>query len=187
MKEVLKSFIPLFITVTCLSLLVFICCQQIYRLSANDPQIQMAEDAKIYLSGGGSYSFTDQNKTEMSQSLAPFLMLYDKDKKLISYSAVLHGNPPVLPVGVLDNAKKKGETRLTWQPEEGVRNATVVVYYKGIKEGYAAVGRSLTEVEKRIQMLTIYVAAFWLGTNIMLFAAIWFLNSNLFLKSKKLH
>jgi hypothetical protein len=119
MKEVLKSFIPLFITVTCLSLLVFICCQQIYRLSANDPQIQMAEDAKIYLSGGGSYSFTDQNKTEMSQSLAPFLMLYDKDKKLISYSAVLHGNPPVLPVGVLDNAKKKGETRARRKVCEG--------------------------------------------------------------------
>ena len=58
----------------------------------------------------------------------------------------MHGTVPDYPVGIFDYVQKKGQDRVTWQPEAGVRMATVVVPYKN---GFVMAGRSLTEVEKR--------------------------------------
>jgi hypothetical protein len=49
-------------------------------------------------------------------------------------------------VGIFDYVKKNGQDRVTWQPEPGMRLATVVVPYE---KGFVMAGRSLTEVEKR--------------------------------------
>ena len=43
---------------------------------------------------------------------------------------------------------RRGEDRLTWQPEPGVRSATVVVHYQGAQAGFVMAGRSLREVGK---------------------------------------
>jgi hypothetical protein len=183
--NVLKTFIPLAIVITLFCLLVFWALQQNYRLNANDPQIQMAQDAADYLKDGGPVSFASQSKLEMSKSLSPFLMLYDSNKKLVDYSAVLQGKPAAIPTGALDTAKKLGENKITWQPQRGVRIATVIVYYKGTKEGYALVGRSLKEVEKRIDMLLYGVIATWFITIVLTLISVWYLNNSFNLKLKK--
>jgi len=53
---------------------------------------------------------------------------------------------PVYPTGVMDYVRKNGQDRVTWQPEVGIRMATVVVPYNN---GFVLAGRSLTEIEKR--------------------------------------
>jgi len=77
----------------------------------------------------------------------------------------LHGKTPKLPQGVLAYTKAHQQDRLTWEPQAGVRIAAVVMYYHGLNQtGYILVGRSLREIEKREQMLTVQVVAGWLIT-----------------------
>lgn len=185
MKQTVKLWFPLFITFTLIYGFIYWALQQNYRLNANDPQIQMAVDAGTYLSGGGNYTFNDNGKTEISKSLAPYLILYDKDKKLVSYSGVLHGKAPELPDGVLDHAKNKEYSKVTWQPEDGVRSAVVAVYYKGIKEGYAVVGKSLREIEIRETLLLQGTIIAWILTVIASFATVFVITNNF--KIKKSH
>jgi hypothetical protein len=83
---------------------------------------------------------------EISESLAPFLMIFDESGKTLASSANLNGVLPAYPVGVLDYARQNGQNRVTWQPEAGVRMATVIVSYN---KGFVMAGRSLMEVEKR--------------------------------------
>jgi hypothetical protein len=136
-------------------------------MGANDPQIQMAEDAPSQLNAGMSMdSVVPSTKVEIFESLAPFLMVFDQSGKTLASSATLQGASPAYPVGVLDYARQNSQNRVTWQPEAGVRMATVVVSYKS---GFVMAGRSLTEVEKResqveslsgLAMLGIWAATF---------------------------
>jgi hypothetical protein len=147
-----KAWLPLGVAIVVLTGLVYVIVQQNYRMSANDPQIQIAEDIAAAIAKGqpadGIVPAT--GTTEISQSLSPFVIIYDDNGKLIGSSAILNGKNPSYPTGVFDNVKKSGEARVTWQPEAGVRMATVVTRYTGTASGYVIAGRSLKEVEKRI-------------------------------------
>ncbi len=146
--HIIKSWLPLAIATAGLCGLVYLAVQQSLRISANDPQIQMAEDAASALDGGASVeSIVPAVKVELASSLAPFIIVFDNSGNVTGSSAVLHGATPVYPSGVLDYTRQKGEDRVTWQPESGVRMATVVVRYRN---GFVMAGRSLREVEIRI-------------------------------------
>jgi len=84
---------------------------------------------------------------ELATSLAPFIIVFDDSGNVLASSATLHGAVPVYPSGVLDYTRINGEDRVTWQPENGVRMATVVIRYD---TGFVLAGRSLREVEIRI-------------------------------------
>ena len=51
-KQVLKTWLPLAATVTLVCFIVYGTVQQTYRSNANDPQVQMAEDAVSALERG---------------------------------------------------------------------------------------------------------------------------------------
>lgn len=160
----------------------FTLAQQVMRQSANDPQIQIAEDTAAVLPTGDEPKFLTDNASniiDMDKSLAPFLITFDNNGKLLVSTAKLNGTTPVPPAGVFAYAKAHGEDRITWQPAKGVRIAAVVAYYGGQREGYALVGRSLREVENRIAKLQNLAFWAWLATTI--FAII----SSLFLDSRK--
>jgi hypothetical protein len=115
--SIIIKWLPTTIITAGLCGLVYLTVQQALRMDANDPQIQMAEDAVSALNGG-----------------------------------------------VLDYMRQHGEERVTWQPEKGVRMATVVVRYD---KGFVLAGRSLREMEIQISniekisgiaMLTIWAA-----------------------------
>lgn len=155
---------------------VYVVTQQVLRIGANDPQIQMAEDMATQLSSGsGTSLFALAPKTDIAASLAPFYMIYDQNRQLVVGTAVLDGNSPVLPPGVLSNAKTDRENRLTWQPRGGVRIAAVVVKYK---DGYVLAGRSLREVEKRETTMLDEIMIAWLVTVGFLLAWAWLLPLN---------
>jgi hypothetical protein len=126
--------------------------QQNYRLSANDPQIQMAHDAAEALAGGTTTAVLLDNMPtlDIAKSLAPFEIIYDQAGHELTATGKLDGAVPVLPGGVLDYAKAHGEDRITWQPRPGVREATVVVHQG---QYYVAAARSLREVEAREDQL----------------------------------
>jgi hypothetical protein len=65
----------------------------------------------------------------------------------------LNGKVPRLPKGVFEYAKANGEHWLTWQPQENVRMATGIVRVDVGPIAYLVVGRSLSEVEKRVSAM----------------------------------
>jgi hypothetical protein len=146
----LKTWLPLAAAIVFLSGLVEVTIQQNFRSGANDPQIQMAEDAARALEGGQTAAeLVPAPKVDIAASLAPYLVLFGPDDQPTAGNGFLHDSLPVLPAGVFDYAAKEGRNQVSWQPEAGVRSAVVIVPVSGGKGGYVLAGRSLREVEVR--------------------------------------
>jgi hypothetical protein len=121
--------------------------QQALRLSANDPQIQMAEDAATALNRGQAPdTIIGSQKVDLGTSLAPAIVIYGSDQKALAGNGYFQGSLPTLPAGLLDYVHAHGQDRFTWQPSSGVRQAAVVTPYD---HGYVLATRSLREVEVR--------------------------------------
>ena len=155
LNEAFKSWSPIAATIIILCLTAYGLVQQNYRMSANDPQIQGLEDIIDQINQGrpADSMLPPTGTTEISNSLAPFAMMFNESGKLIGSTAILNGKNPDFPLSVLQNAKKSDkQSRVTWQPQAGVRQAVVIAHYQtkdGKTSGYALVGRSLREVEIR--------------------------------------
>lgn len=138
------------IIISGLSGLLYVTVQQVLRSYANDPQIQMAEDAAAVLGAGEQVqSFVPAQKIDIATSLAPFMIVFDASGNPLASSAQLDSQTPVIPSGVFDYVRQNGEDRITWQPQPGVRIAAVVTRFQGTHQGFVLVGRSLREVEIR--------------------------------------
>ncbi len=170
LKNIVRYWLPLSVVITLLSGLVYGAGQQVLRWDANDPQIQMAEDAANALTNGQPLqSVVPAASIDIASSLAPYLVVFDDAGKPIASSGLLHGQSPALPSGIFDYVRQHGEDRITWQPEPGVRSATVISRVSGSRPGFVLAGRSLREVEQRESQLELIVGLGWLGT---LFAAL---------------
>ena len=165
MGKILARWIPLALTISCLCGLLYVTVQQVLRQSANDPQIQVAEDTAAALDNHQNIVISN-NKIDLTKSLSPFTMIFDKNGKMTSSEAELDGQIPVIPSGAFDYVAQNGEDRLTWQPEAGVRIAAVITKYNN---GYVVVGRSLREVEKQENGLFREVLLGWVGTLVVSF------------------
>ena len=152
LSKTFKTWLPFAVTGAALVLLVSVSVQQNYRQSANDPQIQIAEDAASALQNGATpQSVVPIQTVDVSASLAPFLIITDANGTVLASTAKLNEKIPMPPSGTL--AAAKNENRFTWQPQDGVRLATVVRYYTGTNPGYVIAGRNLREVEIRESQL----------------------------------
>lgn len=142
--------------------------QQMLRLGANEPQVQLSEDTANKLNGGLSVkSINLPEKVEISQSLSPYIIILDQNKKVLSSSATLNGIVPVIPSGIFDSVAKNGEERVTWQPQPGVRQAIVVNKYSdGSLNGFVVAGRSLRETEFLIDKLGRDIFVGWIAINL---------------------
>lgn len=167
-----KIWFPIAIATTLLCSLVFAAVQQEMRQSANDPQIQLAEDAAVKLEQGTLPSqVLPENQVEISKSLAPYVVVYDLKGNYLASSATLDGKPPILPPGVFDHAKANGQHRVTWQPRPEVRSATVIVPFKNGGGGYVVAGKSLREVEERVDKVKFMALFVWVTVLVVTFAA----------------
>ena len=161
-KTILKRWLPIAVALTAACGLVYAAVQQSLRQGANDPQIQLAEDAADALaSGAPAASVVPESGVDIGKSLAPFVMVFDDQGNNLASSGLLHDQIPMLPDGVLDYAKQHGEDRVTWQPESGVRIAAVVVACGGPEPGAVLAGRSLREVEVRENQTFLFAGAVW--------------------------
>lgn len=190
MKFAARTFLkwlPLGVAVTLVCGLVYATVQQNYRQSLNDPQIQMAEDAAAKLSAGAKPAdvVPDPDSVDITNSLSPWLAVYNSDGMSIISSGEANGDIPVLPQGVFATSTWKqyaedriamqlppDETRFTWQSGAGVRQALVLVHYESPNGGgYVVAGRNMVEVENRISVLTLMVGLGWAATMVATFLA----------------
>ncbi len=181
LKRILKAWLPLAVVTSAFCALVYVSVQHSLRSGLNDPQIQLAEDAAYALNhGAGVEAVTSGAQIDMSLSLAPFIVVYDTQGNPVAGSGTLGGQLPQYPKGALDSAGQSGENRVTWQPNAGVRIASVVVPYNN---GFVMAGRNMREVEKRESMITGFAAGTWLlclALTLIVIAA-----SEIFLADKK--
>ena len=163
-KPVLKSWIPLAALVTLLCGVMYTLVQQTYRSNANDPQIQMAEDAAFDLNRGADPKTLVSNfPVEISRSLKPFTIIYDDRGNGVAADGLLDQKIPILPKGVLEYTRDNMQNTITWQPRSGVRSALVINYVsKGPFQGFVVAGRSLRAVEERESMLVKQIAFGWI-------------------------
>lgn len=163
--------------VTVLTGFVFIAVQQEIRHTANDPQIQIAEDAQNALTQGSSMESVVPagSKVDLAISLGSFIVLFDEDGNPVAGNALLNGKLPKLPHGVFGYVRENGEDRVTWQPEPELRFAAVITRFAGAKSsGFILVARSLREVEERqIQLLMQAAIAWVLSCLLILFFVPW--------------
>ena len=156
--------------------IIYVAVQQNYRQNANDPQVEIAEDLATAMAAGAPPQNVGTPGFDLSQSLAPYVAVFDSTGKTLAYTATLNGNPPSLPSGVMDYAKTHGEDRFTWQPKAGVRHAVVLTYFAdptGKTTGYVMAGRSLREVELREGELEIEVGFGIFFTWLVSFLMLW--------------
>jgi hypothetical protein len=155
-------FLPLAALATGLAGLVYLVAQQDARWLANEPQVQLAEDAAARLDAGGRPG--DQvgsGPVDIARSLAPFVVVYGTAGNILATDGTLDGRPPAVPAGVLANARATGLNAVTWQPRPGVRIATVTVPWN---RGTVLAGRSLRLVEEHAATLELIVGGGWLAT-----------------------
>ncbi len=169
MKKNVIFFIFTSFLITLLSGLVYVSTQQVLRQGANDPQIQVAEDISTSLNGGkGPETLFPPSKTDIRKSLSTFVIVYDGSGKPIATSGLLDKKTPVPPKGVFDFVKENKTQRLTWEPSENIREATVIVKYN---KGFVLAARSLREIEKRENLVFKYSFYAWIiGVSVSAFA-----------------
>ncbi len=159
-------WLKIVLVITAFCGLTYVTVQQNYRQSANDPQIQMAEDLAARLSAGQSAdSVIDKNTIDIGKSLAPFVIIFNDQGKSATASGRINGEIPTIPSGVFRYMRRHGEDRFTWETKEGIRSAVVVTSFKNNNQsGFVLAGRSLREVERREKQLTLHVTFVWLTT-----------------------
>ncbi|HEY4956130.1 MAG TPA: hypothetical protein VII02_14725 [Gemmatimonadaceae bacterium] len=163
--RILTRWVQLSALATALSLMVYVSAQQIGRQMADDPQVQIARDARDALaSGAAAETVVPSAKVELTRSLSPWVTVLNDSGKAIASSATLNGQAAAVPSGVIDYVRTSGENRVTWQPQRGVRMATITVRVAGNPTRFVTAGRSLDETEGRIDKLGRLLLLGWLVT-----------------------
>lgn len=157
------------LTVTIIFGTIYATVQQSLRLSANDPQIQIAEDMAAQLDSDRQLPASPDRKVDVTKSLAPFYAIYNKAGRLVSSNTDL-GNIPAVPVGVLQRAAGREYNVVTWQPTDKLRFAAVTV---ASQQYYVLSARSLREVEKREDRTMLLASLGWLASLVVLAASVW--------------
>jgi hypothetical protein len=152
----LGLWLPIALTAILLTGFSYWSVQQNYRLSANDPQAQMATEAIKDLSQVDDLSLIGGSlgQTDITQTSNPFLVVYDDTGKPVVGNGYLNGELPQLPAGAFAAARKMPDNRFTWQPKTGQRFAAVLKHYTGKQNGFILTARSLSETDKKISLLT---------------------------------
>ena len=155
----------LFVVTTFIAGSGYLISQQVLRTSANDPQIQLAEDGAQRLTAGEEpAAIAGTRQVDLASSLTPFVMVFDESHRPIAASGVLNGTVPLPPAGVFDRAAKS-EYAVTWQPRRGVRIALVMTH---CRNGFVAAGRNMREVENREALMLRLAGLGWLVANAIL-------------------
>lgn len=164
MHSAFIAWLPIAVAILVFGGLLFFSMQQNYKLNANDPQAQIAQELITGATQGQDPAtlVPPIGSTELGSSLAPFLFVANATGTVVGSSIIVDGKNPVIAESLLAYAKLKGENKLTWEPKKGVRAALVVMPYTSEADsGFVIVGRSLKEVDSRIKAQGIIIA---LGT-----------------------
>jgi hypothetical protein len=159
-RRALAFFLPVAVLATLCCGLVYAAVQQDLRMGANDPQLRLVEDAARALDAGAKPStLVGSSKVDVAASLASFVVIFDTSGNVLATDGQVDGHDPVPPLGVLDAARQDPPNKVTWEPRDGVRIASVTVPWHG---GTVLAGRSLREVERQEDNTLLIATAAWL-------------------------
>jgi hypothetical protein len=159
-KPVITLWVLIMFLVTFTCSITYLVTQQSLRLGANELPMQLAMDTAVKLQKGiHPESAIPANTIDISKSLGAFVMVYDRNKRLLATSGMMGKEIPDYPKGVLDTVAQKGESRVTWQSQSGLRFATVAIPFEN---GYIVAGQSLRETERLIDHIGNFVLLAWL-------------------------
>ncbi len=162
LTRVFINAIPFAGIITLFCGLVYVTVQQVYRQTANDPQIAMVQEISEQLSEKiDPASLVSSYKMKMDKTQNPFIIILDGSLKILVSNVDLNGEIPIPPKGVFETAKNEKEFRVTWQPRNDIRIASVIQYTKSPSEYYVLAGKSLNETESRIEQLIHFCMIFW--------------------------
>lgn len=160
-KNLLFIWLILLFLVTFSCSLTYLGIQQSLRLGTNELPAQVTIDTALNLQQGKSPELSiPTNKVDISRSTDTFVMIFDKNKNLVATSGMMGKSKPSYPKGVLDYVAKKGEDRVTWQTNTGLRFATVATK---TNTGYIVGARSLSETEKLIDHISQLIGYSWIA------------------------
>ncbi len=132
MSRFLRAWIPIAVAVTGLGAMVAGAVQQDVRTGADEPAAQLAGDAAARVDGGAApASVLPAESVDLRSAQGAFLIVFDGRGRQLASSAVLDGNRPGFPLGVLQHVPAGGDNRVTWAPAGGVRTATVSTRGRG--------------------------------------------------------
>jgi hypothetical protein len=152
--------------------------QQMLRRGADQPQLQMAERYTSELTSGKKpEEVIPPDHVDLEQSLEPFAIFYNDQGAPVSSTGYLNVAIPAPPRGVFDFVRTNGSEKVTWQPQPGVRIASIVRRADGANPGFVLTGRSLRVVEEQ-------EAAFWRMTFTAWFILVGLLAGGAFLLSR---
>ena len=173
---VFRHWLPLALTATLLSGLVFAATRQAVRMNADTLPAQLADDAAYLLERGtGAASVTGMRAMELSRTRSPFFIVLNATGAIVAASAQLDGESVTPRPDILFGAQQTGEHRVTWEPREGLPLAVVIRRFEGEYPGYVVAGQSLLETEKNIRTLGVIVLIGWAATLLLSFLATWLL------------
>ena len=135
--------------------------QQIFRLGANDQQIQLALDAADRLDQGVKPDDLLGARVDVGHSLAPAIIIYDTLGQVVVGSAYLGETIPTIPYGVLQSSENNRYNAITWEPSPGVRLASVSVE---ANDYFVTAVRSMSQVEEREAIILKIAVLGWLGS-----------------------
>lgn len=136
------------------------------RLGANAPQDSIAQDVAQQIEDGKRPEDLVEGRVDMERSHAPFVIIYDQYGKVVKGNGYLDGSVPQVPIGVLSATKGHKINKVTWQPKDHVRIASVSVQ---ADDNYVLGGRSLWTVEQHIRSFTQWTVGLWVVAMILIF------------------
>ena len=111
-RRSIALWLPIAAVSTVFAGVVYGAVQQSLRSSANDPQLQMAEDAATRLSAGTApEDVATGASVDIARSLAPFVIVFDASGGVLASTAQLGGETPVAAAGCVGQRRSERNRR----------------------------------------------------------------------------
>lgn len=167
------------VVITLTTITVYFGLWQSHKLAFNDQQVEVVDSAQQALQSGSAPaqiiprlpangSATVASMPDVRKSLAPFVMVLDKEGRALESNTTYDGRFITVPAEMLESARAKGEYRTTWRPDASTKIALVLRPISDTSEWFVASGRNMREVESRTHILGLYIASIWFMSVVVL-------------------
>ena len=155
----LPVFLPLFIVLSGICLLILLVIHQQIRQNATDV-LYVSGEAMVNIVKTQDNLVVNGKMTDLASYPQVYIMTFNQNKTLVSSTTTHNGKPVVFPTGVFDQVSNTPYS-LNWAPEKKLRQA-VLIYKTNKPAGYVVMGRSLKVYEERSEQVVKTILPFWL-------------------------
>ena len=150
------------IIVTAVFASIYLVMQQSQRQGADDEPGRLASQVAAQLADSGTAADASSTDTvDLAVSDAEFFVIYDRTNHPVSGTGRLDGTLPVIPTGVLEEARRTGSNHVSWQTSDGRRFASVE---RRAGNDVVVAAESLAPTENRIDQLGALILIAWACT-----------------------